>query len=388
MRRRIRKVKVNPTNFRGVSSNITRKVKPHSDTSIVITPELYESNENYSNSLPKAKKIALFNALDNYAKSRYMELTRTGKPIVNMVFHGHWGWVFAKMVERYRFYNPEFSIVSSVNPIPGCSVYQYWRPASKEMQRMIEQYPKGHPFFKKGIHMVHDSPYDQARANPRMRINTMRLYHSVLCTSLEQKKFYENGFNGKTQFHYIPLGVGDEFVKKNTVNDKLGTKIRLGFVGRLYWDKVKGEESLMDLAQMLKPDKFEFVILSPNADEYCKRLRQMGYTVHDNKSSTFHRLYKMIDVTLILSKHEGTPLPLLESVKLGTYVLSNPVGEAPIVLPKENIIKSISDLRKRLLGIWNNRSVLKEFYDFSDTLIEDRTWERFTRETAKIWKEI
>lgn len=392
-RRRIRKI----VTVRPLSSPPPNKLKgvriPEKRTrknkSIIITPDLYENNENYSNSLSGEDKKILFNALDNYAKGKVIEAKNTNElPIVNMVFHGHWGWVFGMMVNQYKNHIPNCNIISSVNPIPGCDVYQYWRPASNEMAKLLKDYPETHNFFRKGIHMVHDSPYDASRANAAMRVNTMKAYHTVICTSLEQKKYYENRVSGNTQFKYIPLGVSNDFVKKNYVNNITENKIKLGFIGRLYWDKIKGEEDLIALASKLDSSKFEFVILSPNADTYVSQLRMLGFNVYDNQSNSFHSLYKMIDVTLILSKHEGTPLPLIESIKLGTCVLGKPVGEVPVVLSEEYIIKSMFDLKLKLNEIWGNRKILQEFYDKSDEMIKDRTWKNFTKETEKIWKQI
>lgn len=391
-RRRIRKVQIHPRNARDTSIQKQNKVVSRSKSmpsgkAIVITPKLYEENENYSNSLKGPEKRSLFSALDNYATSKLIEAKNINKlPNVNMVFHGHWGWVFAMMVKKYKKHIPGCNIISSVNPIPGCDVYQYWRPASKEMAKLLKDYPKSHDFFRKGIHMIHDSPYDTTRANTAMRIGTMNYYHTVICTSLEQKNYYQK--TKGTSYKYIPLGVGAEFIKKNKVNDTPNSKIRLGFIGRLYMDKIKGEEDLVKLAHALDPSKFEFVIISPNAEEYVSKIRSLGFTVYDNKISSFHRLYRMIDVSLILSKHEGTPLPLIESIKLGTYVLGKPVGEVPVVLPEKQIIKSVSDLITKLNKIWADRTILKQFYDISDTLIENRTWENFTQETEKIWKAI
>tara|TARA_R110000744_G_scaffold151853_1_gene265525 strand:- start:2291 stop:3502 length:1212 start_codon:yes stop_codon:yes gene_type:complete len=352
---------------------------------IIVTPELYLSNENFSNALKSNKeKTSFFKELDFYALSEFNKIKDKGLPIVNMVFHGHWGWVFSKMVENYKKHLDSCYIISSVNPIEGCDVYQYWRPAAKYMQAMIRKYQPSHNFLSKGVHMIHDSPHDRFRANTPFRQNSISVFHSILCTSLEQFNYYKK-FKKNAKLWYTPLGIGNDIIKKEKINNN--SKIRLGFVGRLYSDKIKGEEELIKLAELLSNDKFEFVILSPNAQSYINKLKdELKFKVYTTKDGSFQDMYKKIDVTLILSKHEGTPLPLIESIGLGNYVLANPVGEVPVILKDNHIIKSIKDLTNKLNIIYNDRSILEVFHKKSNELIEGRTVKNFVTQTENIWK--
>ena len=394
-KRRIRKLVINP----GASVKNKRvTLAPKSDRQIIprtrisnnkltITPELYLNNENFSNSLRrKSEKEILFNSLDQYALLEYNAAKSKGGRIINMVFHGHWGWVFSMMVEKYKELLKDYHIISSVNPIEGCDVYQYWRPVSPGMKLMIKKYPPTHEFFRKSIHMVHDSPYDNFRSSTAFRKSTLNHFHSLQCTSLEQFNFYNN-FKGDTHSWYTPLGVSESITKKPTYNNN--GKIRLGFCGRIYSDKVKGEEELIKLAKLLPRDKFEFVIASPNADTYVNMLRdELGFTVYTKGSQSMNYVYNKIDVTLILSKYEGTPLPLIESIKAGSYVLGNDVGEVSTLLNDKHIIKSIKDLKNKLNKIYDNRSILKTFLEESEDLIKDRTWYNFITQSENIWKTI
>lgn len=352
-----------------------------------ITPELYLSNEDFSNSLKSnSQKNIFFKELDIYSKNEFNKIKNKGLPIVNMVFHGHWGWVFSKMVENYKKHLKNCYIISSVNPIEGCDVYQYWRPGARHMQAMIQQYNPNHPFLSKSVHMIHDSPYDKFRANTAFREKSISAFHSILCTSLEQYNYYKK-FKKNAKIWYTPLGIDNDITKKKIINKN--QKIRLGFVGRIYSDKIKGEDELIKLAKLLPKEKFEFIILSPNAQSYINKLRdELQFTVHTAKDGSFKDMYKKIDVTLILSRHEGTPLPLIESIGFGNYVLANPVGEVPVILKDHNIIKSIRDLRDKLNMIYHDRSILEKFLDDSSNLIEGRTVKNFATQTENIWKMI
>ncbi len=396
-RKKIRKVIINPKSSikkRNVTLSVTntdRQIKPRiriNNNKIIITPELYLNNENFSNSLrKKSEKEILFNELDKYALSEYNIAKTKGGRIINMVFHGHWGWVFSMMVEKYTNLLKDYHIISSVNPIQGCDVYQYWRPVSPGMKLMIKKYPPTHEFFRKGIHMVHDSPYDNFRSNTAFRKSTLNHFHSLQCTSLEQFNFYNNFKGDDTYSWYTPLGVSENIIKKPTYNSN--GKIRLGFCGRIYSDKVKGEEELIKLAKQLPRDKFEFVIASPNAETYVNILtNELGFNVYNKGAHGMNYVYSKIDVTLILSKYEGTPLPLIESIKSGTYVLGNDVGEVSTLLNDQHIIKSIKDLKNKLNKIYDDRSILKTFFEESEDLIKDRTWYNFITQSENIWKTI
>ena len=134
----------------------------------------------------------------------------------------------------------------------------------------------------------------------------------------------------------------------------------------------KGEEELIKLAKQLPRDKFVFVIASPNAETYVNILtNELGFNVYNKGAHGMNYVYSKIDVTLILSKYEGTPLPLIESIKSGTYVLGNDVGEFSTLLNDQHIIKSIKDLKNKLNKIYDDRSILKTFFEESEDLIKD-----------------
>ena len=359
---------------------------PHPNKKYTITHALYENNENFSNSIPlKSLRKIFFNNLQTYCISKFNEAKTTGKPIVNMVFHGHWGWVFSKMIQKYKKYNNKFEIISSVYPIPGAAVYQYWRPVSDLGLEMLKNISDAnHPYWSKGVHMMHDSPFDKNRAKAEVRILTLGKIKNALCTSKEQQQYFD-GKIGNTKFWYTPLGINENLIPREKIN--LDNKIKIGFIGRLYWDKVKGEDLLIKIAEKLDPNKFEFVILSPNADKLISVLKRK-FTVYTNNSGSFENLFSSIDVTLILSKYEGTPLPLIESLKLGIHVLSTRVGEVPTVLGKKYILSSADEFVKGLNEVYENRDLLQTVKEKGPEIVKDRTWKLFVEKSMKIWESI
>jgi glycosyltransferase involved in cell wall biosynthesis len=294
-------------------------------------------------------------------------------PKINMVFHGRWDWVFERILYLYQSQCKEFLITPSVHPIKGYDVYQYWRPGSVRAQAMSKNTNSNSEFYRRGIHMVHDSPYDKKRSNSDYRIGVIQRYHSILCTSKEQQNFYSNYHNN---VHYVPLGVFEDRIMQPPKNE---SKLSLGFKARLYKDGVKGEQLLFQIARKLSSNKYEFVIVSPNAKKLINDLQNLGFTVKTSGN---------IDVLLVCSKYEGTPLPLVEACASGVYVLSTPVGEAPQILGKKQICSSSDDFVEQLNRLYDNRSLLLNFVNNGPHLVKNRTWENFFQQSENLWNSI
>lgn len=297
--------------------------------------------------------------LQRYAEEK---VKRSTKPIINMVFFGAWDWTFAKIQQEYiKHLSCEFDIIPSIMPIPNCDVYQYWRPACIKAQNFFEKTDPASPFFTKSIHMIHDSPYDTKRAQTEYRKLTIDRFHKILCTSQEQVEFYSNYVRDKSKLVYNPLAPLNNFTLSKS------KRTRIGFVARIYPDKVKGEDLLLAIAKELNPSEFEFNILSPNGTALISQLKSMRFNVCARKQSGF-------DVLLITSRYEGTPLPLIEALSSHVPVLSTPVGEAPTLLSKENICHTKNDFLKRLE---TPSKINVDSYD--------RSWKDHINTTLDIW---
>jgi len=403
-RKKIRKVSILPK----TTSNAVRRVKNKNvskpiivpkktqKSHYVITPELYYNNEEFHNKLPNhTEKLKFLKSLNSYAQNEFNKARKSGMPIINMVFFGHWGWVFSNMTEIYKNYSADkYKIISSVWPLEGSDVYQYWRIGnnhSREYLNNIGLHNKKHESFSRGIQMFHDSPYHESRFNTSFKINFLKSYHSLLCTSKEQftwvnkNKLHDNPF-------YAPLGVDNRFKEKNKTSQK--GKIKLGFIGRIYGCGFKGESRMIELASKLDRNKFEFVFLSPNASKVISAIRDLGFTVSEtsSKSNKFLDTYKSLDVTLILSINEGTPLPLIESLKIGHTVISTDVGEAPVHLESEYLFdRKKPDIEKvvsLLNNIYDDRSILLKNKFKNTVKVKDLTWEAFSKNSFKMWDKI
>lgn len=402
-RRRLRKVTIAPTTMIGRERILKvptgNHIIPHNqpkETGYKITPSLYQNNEDFHNSLKSNyEKTKFLKSLNHYAEVKYQKAILSDLPIINMVFFGHWGWVFSNMVKIYEEKaKGKYIIISSVWPLPNCDVYQYWRIGnthSREYFNNIGLHNKKHEVFARGVQMFHDSPYHESRFNTSYRRQFLNSFNSLLCTSKEQYDWVSTNNLHSNQF-YIPLGTDDRFKEKNKTSS--AGKIKIGFIGRLYGCGFKGEKRIVSLAKLLDPSKFEFVFLSPNAGKIISEIIREGFNAKEITSNNpqFLDAYKSIDVTLILSTNEGTPLPLIESLKLGHTVISTKVGEAPLYLESEYLLDKqnpeLSKAANLLNRIYDDRSILNRNKSINVLKASKLSWDRFCKESFKLWDKI
>ena len=110
-RKKIRKVTVIPKKSNAIVkrpqdvSKSRMKPKHSRKSEYHVTPELYKNNEEFHNKLPNhIEKLKFLKSLNSYAQKEFNKEKRTGLPVINMVFFGHWGWVFSNMTEIYKEY--------------------------------------------------------------------------------------------------------------------------------------------------------------------------------------------------------------------------------------------------------------------------------------------
>jgi glycosyltransferase involved in cell wall biosynthesis len=285
------------------------------------------------------------------------------------------------MLNQYKdYFSNEYNIIPSIDPIRNAHVYQYWRPQWPKAQRFFRSLPKDSKMYTHGIHMLHDSPYDIKRHNTEQRKVNISNFRYVMCTSMEQYEYYQSLGDSVV---YCPLSGLNNAAFPLKLDFNRNKKIRIGFVARLYPDRVKGEDMLQSIASQLSPENFEFVLhvtdMNNKKNVLERNIRSMGFNV----------LHKSeIDVLLICSKYEGTPLPLIEAISSGTYVLSTSVGDAPTVLPKKQICNTVEDFVDHLHRIESNRSILNEFIETGPSLVSSRTWENFFEKNRDLWESI
>jgi glycosyltransferase involved in cell wall biosynthesis len=163
----------------------------------------------------------------------------------------------------------------------------------------------------------------------------------------------------------------------------------------------KSPELLLPIAERLDPARYAFVFVGPNWEPYAAELRTRGWTVIDPgrvADPLQYRYFGEGDIYLMLSRLEGGPLPLLETMGLGVWPICTPVGMAPdIIRHGQNgfIVSSfdgcnadqIADEVATLIGTLDRKTLLAARDPIRDS-VRDRTWGNFKREMEQIMREV
>lgn len=163
----------------------------------------------------------------------------------------------------------------------------------------------------------------------------------------------------------------------------------------------KSPELLLPIADRLDPAHYAFVFIGPNWQPYATALRERGWTVIDPglvADPLQYRYFGEGDIYLMLSRLEGGPLPLLETMGLGLWPICTPTGMAPDIIRhgQNGFIVSpfdgcngdqIADEAARLIRTLDRKMLLAARGPIRESVM-DRTWRNFKREMEQIMRQV
>jgi len=163
----------------------------------------------------------------------------------------------------------------------------------------------------------------------------------------------------------------------------------------------KSPELLLSIAERLDAAHYAFVFVGPNWESYATALRERGWTVIDPGLVADPLHYRYLgegDIYLMLSRLEGGPLPLLETMGLGIWPICTPTGMAPDIIKHgdNGFLVSpfngsngdqVADEVVRLIRTLDRRMLLAARAPIRESVI-DRTWRNFKREMEQIMREV
>ena len=163
----------------------------------------------------------------------------------------------------------------------------------------------------------------------------------------------------------------------------------------------KSPELLLSIADRLDAAHYAFVFIGPDWQPYATALQERGWTVIAPGLVTDPLQYRYLgegDIYLMLSRLEGGPLPLLETMGLGMWPICTPTGMAPdIIRHGENGFlvspfdggngDQIADEVARLIRTLDRRT-LRAARGPIRASMADRTWPNFKREMEQIIRQV
>lgn len=245
----------------------------------------------------------------------------------------------------------------TVHTFHGHVFHSYFNPVITQTFIQIEKY-----LAKKTTKLIAISPLQKQELSEKFKIAPPEKFE-IIPLGLDLKKFSENTDAKRQLFrqqHNIPQNV-----------------IAIGIVGRLA--PIKNHHLLIDAVKVLKTlatQKFEILIigdgeLKAGLKEY---IVQQGMTYRENASEhtadfyftswikEMDIAYAGMDIVVLCSKNEGTPVSLIEAQASGKTIISTDVGGVrDIVHPDAGII--IQDFSAYTLA----GAIYKHMQDFSES---------------------
>lgn len=190
-------------------------------------------------------------------------------------------------------------------------------------------------------------------------INIVSRCQNYYVSSNRLKKIYDSLELPKYPKCVITDGIDlEEFYPINIkrLNNTKDRNLVIGWVGNSAWEE--GTEDFKGVNTILKPVIKELIEEGYNIETYFAD-RQERMIPHDEMVN----YYSKIDLYVCVSKIEGTPNPVLESMACGVPIISTDVGIVPDVLGKKQkkyILseRSKEELKKKIIDLYNNREEL------------------------------
>ncbi|MCL1962190.1 MAG: glycosyltransferase [Desulfovibrionaceae bacterium] len=227
--------------------------------------------------------------------------------------------IFTDIVGYFKKYSPPWITHHvTVTPIDDADIYHYHRPHLESKLR--------HP----GICTVHHDLEDPDAWHSKHRfLPRYNEAETIICLNETQKVILTREGISEEKLRVIPHGYNTDILRIKSQKKDDNRKITIGMASRRYGRRVKGEAYLFELAKLLNPDRFSFILVGQGRAIDALMLRKMGYSAKFYERfpyRLFQSFYESIDVLLMCSSHEGGPANIPEALATGTPVFSSEVG--------------------------------------------------------------
>ncbi len=157
-------------------------------------------------------------------------------------------------------------------------------------------------------------------------------------------------------------------------------KIKLGIFSNIYDDKRKNENWLVELANFISNEVFEFVFIGSGWDEVTQVLRNKNFLVeHLEFSRENYDFYiSKIDYWLYLGFDEGS-MSFLDAIQLGSKIICSSQGF------QKDLLEAIDYPFETKLEFFNILREINSKQLAKINLSKDLNWMNFTKKHIEIW---
>jgi len=172
-------------------------------------------------------------------------------------------------------------------------------------------------------------------------------------------------------------------------------KLTVALISRLYRSGRKGEQWFKPLLENIG-DRFKWLVIGSRWDRILKSRSFKKFDITYNKNYSqeeYYNAFKEIDIFISLSKVEGGPIPLLESMTAGVLPIVSDTGFARdlIVHGENGFIYPIGDVMKLsniLTSLDINRENIYAFKQLAKKTAEPYTWNNFVSKIIAVMRDV
>ena len=202
------------------------------------------------------------------------------------------------------------------------------------------------------------------------KVKFYKKYKNFITTSMRQYNILKSkqlikpsvsSISIKDNIYYLPLNSLEDLKNKLHSNNKL----TIGFIGYEYKNDIKNMSLFLNIIKKLDKNIYNICICSNGYVKEKNELINLGYNLISDKH--------YINILLITSKSEGSPLTLYECIKNNVKCIATDVGNVNQILENYYICDNINDFLDKINDINNKflKNILFEINCFKFGLVWD-----------------
>ena len=290
---------------------------------------------------------------------------------INHVLFGPSCNVFDNILSKIKQYMTNYQHVVSSDFDETCDIFIIWRLRNNSPVEFKKQWLDIPKIRDNSYIYLHES-IDSNKCIPNLSFDDRKplftLFNKFICTSMEQYNILKKNLSGNVQIYYSPLASINDIPKSPSTNNK----ITVGFVGYEYDNDLKNFQLFKDIISTLDRNLIKIKLITDINKSSIDNLIKMGFEVQVSNTVTD------MDILIITSKSEGSPIPVYECLQNNVRCMSTNVGNISEILHPEYIYNTKEEGINVLNNIINNIDTIDTFKN------RNYSWELTCNELTEI----
>ena len=295
---------------------------------------------------------------------------KTDLKITFIVLEGQKKWILGAIArEILKYMSIKSQIVNTVRNLPDTQYYFFMH-----YQNMVGAYRRNPHLFYRQIFVWYTHPNDSCDFSEKELVYLLNKTTQIFCTCEQFKKMLivKGVFEQKISVY---IGGADPNIFKP---HKRGQG-KIGFCTAFY--ERKSPEKIIQIVELMP--HFDFILIGRNWKDYSKfeyltNLKNFEYVEADY--SDYPDLYASMDVFVSVSKLEGGPIPLIESMMCNIVPVASRTGFAPDIIRncENGYLFDIDSDAKNICKLIDKAMNINNDVDISLS-VEDLSWSKFAK---------